>query len=97
MTRRFSLQQKLNQTSHENTQAKIKEKIEEIETGLKTSMYEQQRSEENQAVENAKGNPKYFFSYANKRLQTLMLIFVVFINYFYNVQLLNDLAKFRQG
>ena len=70
MKKRQNLQRKINKVNSQPSQERIHEKIKEIETQLKTSIKNQQIREERQAVENIKGNSRYFFSYANKKLRT---------------------------
>ena len=48
----------------------MKRQIEEIEEKIKKSHKDQQRRDEQQAIENIKQNTRYFFSYANKKLKT---------------------------
>lgn len=70
MRKRYGLQQRLGVTHYTPAREQLEQKIREIEMQLKMSIEEEQITKEQEAVKNIKGNPRYFFSYANKKLKT---------------------------
>ena len=59
---------------HSPQKAKLENKVEDIETKIKESHKKQQEHEEQQAVSSIKRNPKYFYTYAKRKLKTRVQI-----------------------
>ncbi|XP_076069761.1 uncharacterized protein LOC143041638 [Oratosquilla oratoria] len=74
MRKRHSCSISLSRTHFPPAQEKIKSHIEEIEKKIKLSHEEEHRREEQEAVLRIKENPKYFFSYAKKKLKNRSVI-----------------------
>ncbi|XP_076057215.1 uncharacterized protein LOC143034751 [Oratosquilla oratoria] len=70
MRKRVTLNKQLSKSSNETQKLSILSKVEDIEQKSKHSHEEQRRMEENQALENIKHNPKFFYSYCKKFLKT---------------------------
>ncbi|XP_076028773.1 uncharacterized protein LOC143017781 [Oratosquilla oratoria] len=63
-------QQKFSKSNNGTQKLLILSKVEDIEQKIKHSHEEQRRMEENQAIENIKHNPKFFYSYFKEFLKT---------------------------
>ncbi|XP_076061613.1 uncharacterized protein LOC143037360 [Oratosquilla oratoria] len=70
MRKRANLNLKLVNSTNETQRLIISSKIEDIEQKIKHSHEEQRRTEEHQAIENIRHNPKFFYSYCKKFLKT---------------------------
>ena len=70
MRRRNKYRKRLQKATHEARKSALKSKLIQIERCLQESYNSQAVHDENKAVEAIKENPKFFYSYAKKRLKT---------------------------
>ena len=71
MKRRQTLRTRLRRTTYQPAINRVKQLLEQLECDLKTLIEKEQKAEEEKAISNIKQNPKYFYTYANKKLKTV--------------------------
>ncbi|XP_076053570.1 uncharacterized protein LOC143032588 [Oratosquilla oratoria] len=68
MRKRTNLNDKLRKSNNDAQKLSIISKIVDIEQKIKHSHEDQRRTEENQAIENIKHNPKFLYNYCKKKI-----------------------------